>query len=196
MLMMPPRPGMRAWTPSIGASAATGQSRGGMQAPAGRSTTCPDPTARATNVQCPVRSSRDCRLRDPSGQVPSRQVVSVVGGNRSSRRSRIASRTRRLVARAVTVTVLGAGATLPEAGSPPAAWPRSVAACAQPAKATASATSIHLRMPSPILLGCPRDPTNWTPADEHRFPQESGHLVGAGPASSRSARPGCRSCGP
>jgi hypothetical protein len=114
MLMTPPRPGMRAWTPSIGASAATGQSRGGMQTPAGRSTTYPDPTARATNVQCPVRSSRECRLREPSGQVPSRQVLSVVGGNRSSRRSRIASRTRRLAARAVTVTVLGAGATPPE----------------------------------------------------------------------------------
>jgi hypothetical protein len=189
MLMTPPRPGMRPWTPSIGASEATGQSRGGRQIPAGRSTTRPDPTARATNVQCPVRSSREARLREPAGQVPSRQVVSAVGGNRSSRRSPIASRTPRLASRAVTATVLGAGAT--GVGLPPAAWPRSLAGWAQPATATASTTSIHLRMPSPIL-GCPRDPTDWTPAEDRRFPQGSGHLGHGGSASSGSARPGCR----
>ena len=152
----------------------------------------PGPHGRATNVQCPVRSSREARLREPAGQVPSRQVVSAVGGNRSSRRSPIASRTRRLASRAVTATVVGAGATAPEVRPPPAAWPRSLADCAQPANATASTTSIHLRMPSPILSGWPRDPTSWTPADKRRFPQESGHLGHAGSARSGSARPGCR----
>jgi hypothetical protein len=191
MLMTPPRPGMEGLAPSMESSAATGQSRGGRQIPAGRNTTRPDPTARATNVQCPVRSSREARLSERAGQFASCQVVSAVGGNRSSRRSPIASRTRRLASRAVTATVLGAGATAPEVRPPPAAWPRSLAACAQPATATASTTSIHLRMPSPIL-GCPRNPTDWTPTDERRFPQESGTSTHAGSASSGWARPGCR----